>query len=132
MTYDVEYNKLPEDIKASNIAAAKRIPDVLSHASLQLIPQDNAGATAKTKREIDAIIEQSIEQLAEAEHNGWMEEKYDADWRYGAIRDNEKKIHPSLMPYNALSDYDKNKDKDAVRKYPEIVRMAGFKIAKMR
>jgi hypothetical protein len=128
----MEYDKLPDDIKASNVAAARRIPEVLRHASLRLVPTDQAGAKAVTEKDINKIIGHRIEVLAEAEHNGWMEQKFDEGYRYGAIRDDAKKIHPALVPYSALSEEDKDKDRNAVGEYPEIVKMAGYKIVKMR
>jgi hypothetical protein len=130
--YDTDFNNLPDDIKASNVAATKRIPEVLSHASLRLVPGDKASITAQTEKDIRNIIELSIEELAEEEHKGWMEQKYDEGWKQGTVRDNKKKIHPALVAYNLLSESDKKKDRDAVRKYPEIVKMAGFRIVQKK
>lgn len=35
-------------------------------------------------------------------HENWMNEKLDAGWRYGPVKDPEKKTHPCLMPYGDL------------------------------
>ncbi|MCS6958407.1 MAG: RyR domain-containing protein, partial [Aquificaceae bacterium] len=43
-----------------------------------------------------------IEAMAEELHNLWMEEKLSQGWTYGPVRDNEKKTHPNLVPYEEL------------------------------
>ncbi len=55
-----------------------------------------------------------LERLAEAEHRRWMADRILAGWRPGDIRDNAKKIHPSIRPYADLTEAEKQKDRDAV------------------
>lgn len=126
--YDNDYNDLPPDIRADNTAAAMRIPEVLSQAGLRV--EENASAS--NVGEVRAVIESQMEALAEAEHIGWMEEKLKCGWAYGPIRDDARKIHPALISYAALSEADKEKDRNAVRSYPEIVNLAGYAIVKCR
>ncbi|MCR4308209.1 MAG: RyR domain-containing protein [Candidatus Berkelbacteria bacterium] len=112
MEYDMDYADLPDEIKADNIAAARRIPEVLSHAGLSVEMEDD------------------IELLAEAEHDGWLNQKLNNRWSYGETRNDSKKIHNLLVPYNELSEKDKDKDKNSVRNYPGIVKMASYKIVR--
>ena len=70
--------------------------------------------------------------MAEAEHDGWMEQKYRDGWVHGMQRNDKEKIHNLLIPYGALTDDEREKDKEAVLHYPEIVKMAGFKICVMK
>ena len=121
--YDMDYAELPDDIKADNLAAAARIPQVLSHAGLAVVPHDYTEAGIDPK-----ILEDNIELLAEAEHNGWMEQKRRNGWVYGEQRDDKKKIHNTLIPYKELREEDKEKDRNSVRRYPGIVKIAGYKI----
>ena len=74
------------------------------------------------------IIADNLEILAEAEHDGWMEQKYSDSWVYGTPRNDEKRIHHALIPYANLSEADKGKDRDAVKNYPDIVKIARYKI----
>lgn len=74
------------------------------------------------------VLEDNIELLAEAEHDGWMEQKFRSGWVYGLPRDDDKKIHNALIPYIDLAETDKEKDRNAVLNYPVIVMMAGYKI----
>ena len=143
--YDMDYTELPDDIKTDNLAAAARIPEVLSHAGLAVIhddyPDNSVRIYYKTStsavvhedhyldKGIDSkILEDNIELLAEAEHKGWMEQKLRNGWVYGAQRDDKRKIHDTLIPYKELREEDKERDRNAVRNYPGIVKIAGCKI----
>jgi len=56
----------------------------------------------------------------EDSHNKWMEHKIKDGWKYGKYKNVDKKEHPSLIPYEQLSTYEKQKDKiffDIVRFY---------------
>ncbi|WP_233205179.1 RyR domain-containing protein [Alkalicaulis satelles] len=44
------------------------------------------------------------------QHEQWMEEKRASGWRHGAVRDNARKMHPMMMPFNDLPDTEKRKD----------------------
>jgi len=45
-----------------------------------------------------------------AQHDYWMHEKLQNGWVYGEIKDGEKKTHPSLVPFEDLSEFDQKKD----------------------
>lgn len=124
--YDVEYETLPDSVKADNIAAAARIPRVLALLGLAVVSQDHP--TTLTPGEVATIIDADIELLAECEHDGWMEQKYRDGWTYGPVRDDDAKKHPCLIQYATLSEEDKEKDRNAVRHYPDVAELAGFKI----
>ena len=49
-------------------------------------------------------------QLLKAEHNRWWAERLLGDWRLGA-RDNERRLHPNLVPFEELDDFTKDIDK---------------------
>jgi RyR domain len=124
--YDVEYETLPDSVHADNIAAAARIPRVLALLGLAVVSQDHP--TTLTPEEVSAIIEADIELLAECEHDGWIEQKYRDGWTYSAVRDDDAKQHPCLVQYATLREEDKEKDRHAVRHYPDVAALAGFKI----
>jgi len=124
--YPMAFEELPDAIKQDNLAAARRIPDVLGLAGLIVVGK-NQGSAADPKM-VRAIIEANIELLAEAEHDGWMEFKKASGWRLGEKRDDSSKIHPSLKAFNGLRETDKVKDRNAVRHFPEMVERAGFAI----
>jgi len=124
--YKEEYEKLPPDKKEVNIAAAERIPKVLDMVGLYVVPE-NIPFTDSPK-EIKEILERNIEMLAEAEHEGWMDHLLKNGWHYGFPRNDEKKIHNCLKPYQLLPEEDKEKDRNSVRKYPELLGIVEYKI----
>jgi len=46
----------------------------------------------------------------EQSHESWLAEKTAAGWKYGAIKDAEKKEHPCFVPYSELPPEQKAKD----------------------
>ena len=46
----------------------------------------------------------------EGSHEVWLAEKKAAGWKYGPVKDAEKKEHPCCLPYSELSESDKAKD----------------------
>ena len=43
-------------------------------------------------------------------HNEWMKEKEADGWKYGAVKDPDKKEHPCFVPYDELPPEQKAKD----------------------
>lgn len=46
----------------------------------------------------------------EGSHNKWLEEKTATGWKFGLVKDAEKKEHPCFLPYAALPAGQKAKD----------------------
>jgi len=120
-----DFEKLSAEIKEDNRAAAARIPEILALAGLRIV---KGGATPTHATCVPDRLEQSLEPLAEAEHVGWMSQRLKNGWRYAKDRSDERKLHPALVPYGQLSEEDKNRDRGSVRKFPEMVKLAGFQI----
>lgn len=43
-------------------------------------------------------------------HNNWMKLKLSQGWKYGKVRDNYKKTHPDLVPFEEMPEKEKMKD----------------------
>lgn len=43
-------------------------------------------------------------------HESWLEEKRLDGWRYGEVKDVEKKLHPCFVPYDQLPELQRHKD----------------------
>lgn len=52
-----------------------------------------------------------IEKLAEHVHDTWAQQRIDDGWSYGEERDDTEKTHPCLVPYDDLSDAEKEYDR---------------------
>jgi RyR domain len=125
---DVPYAKLAPIDKEDNRAAARRIPEVLALVGLSVATLEEAKSMKKpAKKDIGPYIEAQIERLAEAEHDGWMTHRAKNGWNYGTA-DDDRKLHPSMVPYSQLPEAEKDKDRSAVRNYPKQVELAGLAI----
>jgi RyR domain/TrkA-N domain len=106
-----EWGNLPATYRNANIAAA-------DHTWARIA---SAGYIATTRTRLPngemEIEEPSVqmEQLAEITHRAWMIDRRLDGWRYGKLRDNSKLIHPSLRPYNELSEATKDLDRAQIR-----------------
>jgi hypothetical protein len=126
--YDVDYAQLPPDLKADNLAAAARIQRALARVGLAVVTKDHPSTLSP--EEVRRNIEHSIEDMAEDEHIDWRGQRELEDWSYSPVRDDAAKKHPCLVPYGSLSEEEKEKDRNVVRHYPDIVELAGCKIVK--
>lgn len=44
------------------------------------------------------------------EHERWMRERLEGGWRYGPVRDEQRKLNPTLVPFDELPAAEKAKD----------------------
>ena len=61
------------------------------------------------------LTEEQEEMLAEMEHVRWSRYHYVNHWHYSEKRDNSKRLHHLLVPYDKLPQVEKQKDRDAVK-----------------
>jgi hypothetical protein len=47
---------------------------------------------------------------ASAQHDSWTQEKLSAGWKYGPVKDADKKEHPCLVPFEQLPPEQQAKD----------------------
>lgn len=79
---------------------------------------------------MEDIDKETLERLAEAAHTVWMDGKLRDGWKLGPVIDKPNKIHSCLVPYDQLSEVDKESDRDMVRGIPRILEAAGYSIVK--
>lgn len=72
----------------------------------------------------------TLEVLATAVHKHWMAGKLRDGWKQGAVIDKANKIHNCLVPYEQLSEGDKESDRDIARSIPAILQLAGYRIVR--
>jgi hypothetical protein len=61
--------------------------------------------------EIPPDLLELVERLAEATHDTWARQRLEEGWRYGPRRDDKKKEHPGLVPYQDLYESEKEYDR---------------------
>lgn len=64
--------------------------------------------------ELNPEIQKLIETLSENAHDIWAEEKISNGWEFGEKLDKDTKKHPNLVPYEDLSEEDKEYDRKMV------------------
>lgn len=47
---------------------------------------------------------------ASSNHESWLEHKRKEGWKYGLVKDQDKKEHPCFVPYEELPEKQKKKD----------------------
>jgi hypothetical protein len=57
---------------------------------------------------VEAIIEKDLE--PRELHKSWLKEKLDTGWKYGPVKDEEKKEHPAMVDYDELPTHQQMKD----------------------
>lgn len=62
-----------------------------------------------------------IELLSAEEHIRWMKEKISEGWKYGEERDDQKLIHPLIVPWEKLPEVEKDKDRNIIRDIPKTL-----------
>jgi hypothetical protein len=58
---------------------------------------------------IERVIE-NPEVSNEELHDSWIETKKSQGWRYGRVRNEEDKLHPCMVPYRELPNFQRLKD----------------------
>lgn len=119
------FDKLDPWRKATNVAAATRLPEILALAGLRLVP---GRASAAEEADVRRQLEHHLEVLGEHEHKLWLDFHIQNGWTYSPKRDNEKRRHNLLVPFDKLPDDQKPKDHQAIRSYPDLAKLAGYKI----
>lgn len=77
----------------------------------------------------DEIMELG-ELLAKNTHEGWAKQRMADGWQYGPVRDDEKKLHPCLVPYEALAEEEKAYDRLTSMESLKLIYRFGFIICK--
>jgi serine phosphatase RsbU (regulator of sigma subunit) len=111
-----DFEDLPEEIRHSNLDNAYHIPTKLLSVGYMIRPV-RKGFRARVLH----LNDEEVETMARVEHIRWCWDKILNGWFYGKTRDNRKKIHPSIVPYEDLSESEKEKDRELIRMIPALL-----------
>ena len=75
-------------------------------------------------------IKQLSELLAKNTHEVWASARISEGWSYGEKRDDEKKLHPCLMPYDELPENEKDYDRRTSLETLRLIMKLGYRITK--
>ena len=79
---------------------------------------------------LDDEILQLTEVLAKNTHDIWARQRLADGWRYGPRRDDERREHPGLVPYEALSESEKEYDRATAMQTLKAILALGYRIEK--
>ncbi len=68
------------------------------------------------------------EKLAENAHDNWAKLRMQEGWQWGEYRDDTSKTHPCLVPYDELSESDKEYDRRTALETLKAIVALGFEI----
>ena len=84
----------------------------------------------------DVTIEPELmelrEALAENAHEVWARTRKDQGWSYGPERDDAKKLHPDMLPYNLLPEGEKEYDRLMAINTIKLVKKLGWELKKRK
>lgn len=80
--------------------------------------------------ELDESLAALLEEIAMNTHEVWAQQRLDDGWRYGPHRDDQSKEHPGLVPYEELSESEKDYDRVVAQQVIKTILAMGFRISK--
>lgn len=115
------WDELDEETRESNRTQADDIGAKLAAIGLRIAPLDDWTAPA-------GVID-GVESLARAEHERWRQERFRLGWRHAVERDDRRRMHPDLVPWEQLPEESREKNRHAVRAIPGGLARAGLRAA---
>jgi len=113
---------LPEIYRAANRSQADHVPAKLRALGWHATPVRTGEAPS-----IDA---HQLERLAEQEHVRWCRDRWLNGWTYAEHRDDGKRHHPNLLPYEQLTDQIRGLDRKTVTALPALLSDLGIGLRK--
>lgn len=78
--------------------------------------------------ELPESLQELTEKIAENVHDVWAKSRMDQGWTYGKERNDEKKTHPCLVPYDELPEIEKDYDRHTATDTLRLVMKLGYDI----
>jgi voltage-gated potassium channel Kch len=119
----VPWDELPEDLKNANRRFADGIGAKLKATGCALAP-----APLTAVGDGFSFSDAEVEDLARLEHDRWVRDKASEGYRYGPERDDTRRIHPLMVPWEELSEDEREKDRSPMRELPRLLARVGLEI----
>jgi len=116
----VPWEELTEEFKESNRNAARSFEEKLNSVGYAIASGDSPHPA------VTSFDDATILKLSKAEHDRWMNEKLANGWTYAPVRDNAQKHHPMLIPFEQLSQEEKDKDTAIVKNMIPLLASVGL------
>ena len=109
------YAKFKEELKTSNELQSRLVLSIheankeIQQQTGEFIPELNEHLTQAILDGVYYVLD-NPNCTPEQQHNNWCYFKQQDGWRYGPVKDFERKEHPCLVPYNELPEIQQRKD----------------------
>ena len=80
--------------------------------------------------ELTPELQRLGEMLAKNTHENWSAQRLADGWTWGPERDDERKLHPCLVPYEELTEEEKDYDRRTAWETLKVLLAMGFDIRK--
>ncbi len=80
----------------------------------------------------EEVRAEDLDRLARMEHESWRQHLQDNGWRYGAQRDNARRLHPSLQTFDELTADDQDKTRQGVSHALDTLGILGYRSTALR
>ena len=87
-------------------------------------PVDTTGVVLP--KELNALAEE----IAKNVHEVWSAGRIQEGWTYGEARDDARKHHPCLVPYEDLTETEKEYDRHTSQETLKLIMKLGFKVVR--
>lgn len=112
---NLPWEQLTEEMHESNRRLMIHLPAKLASAGVDLSDWLGQGLPAGGVAIPDLRGDPPrLEHLAELEHRRWMAERRLSGWQHGEARDNRRRLHPDLVPWDRLPEASKRFDREIV------------------
>ena len=81
-----------------------------------------------TRVRLNAEVEQLTELLSRNAHDVWARQRLAEGWRHGPRRDDNRKEHPGLVPYDQLPESERVFDRNTAMETIRVILALGFRI----
>lgn len=120
----VPWEQLHEESKESNRQFARSVTPTLRELGAALKP-----LTGAAPRHDLPIPSERLEALAIGEHDRWVQSRLDRGWkRTNGPKDDDRKLHPLLVPWDELPEEEREKDRDPFRTLTRMLAAVGYEI----
>jgi ppGpp synthetase/RelA/SpoT-type nucleotidyltranferase len=116
------WTKVGEDLQRSCLHQVSFAKELLAQFGYR-VQECPDGDTAEPLVELG---KDDVEEMARLEHGRWVVERHMQGWAWGKETDRAQRIHTSLVPWDQLGEPDQERDRQAIRHLPEVLRAGGW------
>lgn len=121
---DRPWTELADDYRRSSYAHVQGIAEQVQTAWYEIEP------LADWDEQPEQLPEAAVEAMAELEHARWCREREASGWRHGPERDDKRRKHPLLVPWEELTAEKRDLVRALVRNRPQMLARAGYRLTR--